>query len=208
MTAQKKIKIFEGKISAPKYQSKNPIAQKLVQDFLETILELAQKSGAKDVNEIGCGEGQISGLLAQNGFDVRGLDYSEVSLATAIDQAKAHGLDIPFKQGDVYKLDTKEDKASLVLCCEVMEHLENPEAALKSLCTIADPYLILSVPREPIWRMMNMARGKYWSDLGNTPTHIQHWSTNSFVKFIEQYVDVIDVRQPLPWTAVLCKVKN
>jgi hypothetical protein len=30
------------------------------------------------------------------------------------------------------------------------------------------------VPREPIWRIGNMARGRYLGDLGNTPGHIQH----------------------------------
>ena len=36
--------------------------------------------------------------------------------------------------------------------------------------------LLVSVPREPLWRGLNMARGAYMRDLGNTPGHVNHWS--------------------------------
>ena len=205
MTAKPKLQVFEGEFSAPKYQSGNPIARYLVNNFLETILHLAQKSNVKTAHEIGCGEGQITGMLAQNGFDIRGCDYDEASLTVARHQAQVHGLSIPLVKGDIYALDMARDRAPLVLCCEVLEHLERPEEALKNLCAITESHLLLSVPREPIWCMLNMARGKYLSDWGNTPTHINHWSTRAFVKFVSQYIDVIDVRTPLPWTVLLCR---
>jgi 2-polyprenyl-3-methyl-5-hydroxy-6-metoxy-1,4-benzoquinol methylase len=198
-------KVFEGEFSAAKYQSKNPIARYLVNGFLKTVTDLAQQTGVKQAHEIGCGEGQITGLLKQHGFDIRGCDFDETALMVAKQQAKAHGLSIPFEKGDIYNLNQVKDTAPLVLCCEVLEHLEKPEAALQNLCDIADPYLIVSVPREPLWRALNMARGKYWSDLGNTPTHIQHWSTQDFMQLVSRYVDVIEVRTPIPWTVLLCR---
>lgn len=200
-------KIFEGNFSAPKYQSKNPIARYLVDNFLKTIVELAEKTGVRTAHEIGCGEGQITGLLKQRGFDIRGCDYDEEALAVARRQAGLNNLSILFKKGDIYNLDIAADRAPLVLCCEVMEHLENPEDAFKNLCRIADPYLIVSVPREPLWRVLNMARGKYWSDLGNTPTHIQHWSTSSFAAMVRKHADILEVRTPVPWTVLLCKAR-
>jgi hypothetical protein len=48
-----------------------------------------------------------------------------------------------------------------------------------------------------------MARGKYFGTLGNTPGHIQHWSKNAFCALVSEYVDVVAVRSPLPWTMVL-----
>ena len=36
------------------------------------------------------------------------------------------------------------------------------------------------MPREPLWRGLNMARGAYLKDLGNTPGHVNHWSKRSF----------------------------
>jgi predicted SAM-dependent methyltransferase len=100
-----------------------------------------------------------------------------------------------------------EDSADFILCCEVLEHLEFPEKALKTLNTITGKYCLLSVPNEPLWRCLNMVRGKYIHDLGNTPGHIQHWSLHQFVKLIKKYMDVLMVKFVLPWTLVLSKKK-
>jgi hypothetical protein len=68
--------------------------------------------------------------------------------------------------------------------------------------------VVVSVPREPIWCGLNMVRGKYFSKLGNTPGHIQHWSSSDFVNLVSKYFDVVEVKKPLPWTMLLCRVKE
>lgn len=197
-----KNEIFRGVISAEKYQSTNPISKYLVSNFTSKIISLAKESGLHDAHEIGCGEGQICGLLANSGFKVRGCDISEESLAVARLEAGRHGLEIPFKRQSIYDLNFDNDAADLVLCCEVLEHLPDPELALKNLVSITKKNLIVSVPREPIWHLMNMARGRYWSALGNTPGHFNHWTTGQFVNFVRKYIHVDKVLTPLPWTIV------
>ncbi|MOA56543.1 hypothetical protein D3C78_1805420 [compost metagenome] len=86
-----------------------------------------------------------------------------------------------------------------------MEHLEHPEQGLQALQRIVGRHLILSVPREPIWCALNLARGKYIGDFGNTPGHIQHWSQKGFISLVSRYFDVLEVKSPLPWTMLLCK---
>jgi hypothetical protein len=61
------------------------------------------------------------------------------------------------------------------------------------------------VPREPLWRLLNMARGRYWRDLGNTPGHLQHWSSEGLRALLMRHVEVRLVRTPLPWTMALCR---
>ena len=51
-----------------------------------------------------------------------------------------------------------------------------PSTRVAEMARCAERHLLVSVPREPLWRMLNMARGAYWSDLGNTPGHLNHWS--------------------------------
>jgi len=63
------------------------------------------------------------------------------------------------------------------------------------------------VPREPIWRILNIARGKYIGDLGNTPGHVNHWSRRGFIDLLSRRFDVVEVRSPLPWTMALCRVR-
>ena len=56
-----------------------------------------------------------------------------------------------------------------------------PERALAEMARVARGYLLVSVPREPLWRALNIARGAYVRDLGNTPGHLNHWSRRAFV---------------------------
>ena len=87
----------------------------------------------------------------------------------------------------------------------VLEHLDDPARALGVLLRLAQPHPIVSVPREPLWRMLNMARCRYWRALGNTPGHLQHWSTRGFLALLEDQLEVREVRTPLPWTMALCR---
>jgi hypothetical protein len=76
------------------------------------------------------------------------------------------------------------------------------------LRSIAGSHLVLSVPNEPVWRVLNMVRGKYWTDWGNTPGHIQHWSREGFIRFVSIYFQVTEIRTPLPWIMLLCQPKS
>jgi 2-polyprenyl-3-methyl-5-hydroxy-6-metoxy-1,4-benzoquinol methylase len=197
--------LFEGDAHAEKYQSGNWIAQKLVNNFMKAILATVTEVGAKKVHEIGCGEGHILGLLASQNFFVKGCDISTESLATAKRESEKRSLNLPLENKSIYDLDPAVDSEDVVVCCEVLEHLTDPEAGLLKLLSITRIGLVLSVPNEPIWHILNMARGKYLASLGNTPGHFQHWSKNQFVQFVSKHADIVSVKTPLPWTLIHCK---
>lgn len=188
-----------------KYGSRNPIVRYLMRGFAESLEELVRSSRARNVHEVGCGEGYWTLRWAQQGLDARGSDFSEHVIGVACDNGARQRSSAKFRVASVYDLRTPVDAAELVVCCEVLEHLDEPERALERLRDVARPWLIVSVPREPIWRVMNMARGKYWPRLGNTPGHVQNWSRAEFVALLSRYVEVVTVRTPLPWTMALCR---
>jgi 2-polyprenyl-3-methyl-5-hydroxy-6-metoxy-1,4-benzoquinol methylase len=189
----------------PKYTARNPVARLLVDRFLTSLLDLARRSGTKQVHEVGCGEGFLSAMLAQHGFVVRGSDVAAPAIAAARERAAELALPASFRVADLYDLTPGVDGAELVICCEVLEHLPDPVRAMRVLARLASPHLIVSVPREPLWRLLNLTRGRYWRALGNTPGHLQHWSTASFLALLKQHVEVLAVRTPLPWTMALCR---
>lgn len=197
--------LFTGVAHAEKYQSGNWIAQKLVSNFMSSILRTVQQAGSMDVHEIGCGEGHILGILANNKFKVRGCDISTESLAIAKLESAKRNLDIPLEIKSIYDLNANQDAADTVICCEVLEHLTDPEEGLKKLVSIAKKDLIVSVPNEPIWHILNMARGKYLSALGNTPGHYNHWSKKQFIRFVAAHAEIVSVKTPLPWTLIHCR---
>jgi 2-polyprenyl-3-methyl-5-hydroxy-6-metoxy-1,4-benzoquinol methylase len=91
---------------------------------------------------------------------------------------------------------------------EVLEHVPDPEHSVSEMARVASGHLIVSVPREPLWRGLNMARGAYWSSAGNTPGHLNHWSKVGFKSLLTQFGAVEEVRSPFPWTMLLVKVEG
>lgn len=193
-----------------KYGSRNPIHRWLMDGFLKQAEALVRKTGCREVFEAGCGEGLLSMELAARvpGLRIRGTDFSEQVIAIARRNAAEHNEALEFSVADVYSLTPERHGAELVVCCEVLEHLEHPAEALRILSRLAGRYLVLSVPNEPLWRMLNMARGKYVGDWGNTPGHVNHWSSRGFRSFLERELIVEELHQPLPWTMVLARPRG
>ena len=188
-----------------KYGSRHPVERRLVRGFCDELERLAIDTGARDVHEVGCGEGELVLRLARRGLRARGSDVSESVIDEARRRAARAQLDVSFRAAPIEVLDPREDAAELVLCCEVMEHLDDPGAGLEIIARLARPWAIVSVPREPLWRLLNLGRLKYVRDLGNTPGHLQHWSKHSFLRFLERHLEIVAVRNPVPWTMALCR---
>jgi SAM-dependent methyltransferase len=191
-----------------KYGTSNPVARRLMAGFMAQLDELVERTGAPEAHEVGCGEGELAIRLARRGIRMRGTDAFPQVLEDARRRSAAAGVEIDFDATPVEELDPARDGAELILCCEVFEHLEDPERALDVLAGLAKPWLIASVPREPLWRALNLARFSYVGELGNTPGHLNHWSRRDFVRFLTRRFEVTEVRSPTPWTMVLCRVQS
>lgn len=190
-----------------KYNSKNPIVQKLMQGFESSLCDMVKLANPSSIHEVGCGEGYWVLQWLDQGINARGSDFSSIVIEMAKENAGLRNLsEQVFAARSIYDLQDEQDSADLIVCCEVMEHLEQPEEALRILQNISRRHVLLSVPREPVWSLLNMARGKYWGDLGNTPGHIQRWSKRDFTDLVSQYFKIEQVRSPMPWTMLLCTV--
>lgn len=189
-----------------KYGSRNPIVRWMMGGFESALSEFVAKASPTAIHEIGCGEGYWVLRWTEQGMIARGCDFSTHVIKLARENAAGRGL-LPslFEARSIYDLEADRDGAELVVCCEVLEHLEHPDAGLQALQRVVGQHLIVSVPREPLWRALNLARGKYIADWGNTPGHIQHWSKGNFIRLVSKYFEVLEVKSPLPWTMLLCR---
>ena len=189
-----------------KYESRNPIARHLLQGFMHSLDACLVPGAESTLHEVGCGEGYLARHLRALGFAVTASDFSPEIIARAA--AMPGGADIDFRVRSVYDLDPLHDAADTVVCCEVLEHLEEPARALERLAAITRRSCVLSVPNEPVWSCMNMARLRYWSAWGNTPGHINRWSRRRFCALVREHFDVVEVRRPLPWTMLRCEPRG
>lgn len=195
-----------------KYSNPNPIAKMLTGGFLTTMEALARPilaaSPQASVLECGCGEGinlaRLEAMPEAANATLRGFDIDDPSLENARVLVKRSTIE----KGSIYAIQAEDASADLVLCLEVLEHLEEPEKALTEIKRVARGPVLLSVPREPLWCALNMARGKYWGSLGNTPGHLNHWSRGRFVALVSRYFEVVEVRSPIPWTMLRARVRR
>jgi 2-polyprenyl-3-methyl-5-hydroxy-6-metoxy-1,4-benzoquinol methylase len=188
-----------------KYETKNPIARFALGQLTSSIAGLAAKTKAESILEIGCGEGHITKLLLNlPEASVRATDISN----TLLQEARANVGEnerVTFDTLNIYDINPAEMRSDLVVCCEVLEHLQEPAKGLKLLARASKHYTILSVPREPNFRILNFLRGQHFTHFGNAPGHVQHWSKRSFLKFLSSEFEICEVRALLPWTLVLAK---
>ena len=189
-----------------KYTKANFITRRLVDGFFKATGELIAGLDVRTAVEFGCGEGvstrHISRLLPAGAvFEASDFDESRVQAAQALNP------NIRCANESLYELHRPDDSFDLVIVLEVLEHLENPDRALREICRVARKWVIVSVPREPLWRLMNLARLKYVKSMGNTPGHVQHWSSRTFRRFAGLYGVVREWRTPLPWTIILLDVE-
>lgn len=189
-----------------KYGSENPVVRRLMAGFhrdLDSLFALAAPSSLLDV---GCGEGVITrawaGLVAPG--RVVGIDLDDPELRREWEAGPMPNLE--YRAMDAERLGFGDGEFEMVSAIEVLEHVEKPGTVLSEMARCSSRWVLVSVPREPVWRIANLARGAYWGSLGNTPGHLNHWSRRSFVELLGQYGTVEAVRSPFPWTLALIRV--
>lgn len=201
INAQQKMKNVGGNYFQ-KHTSKNPFVKYLMWQFHDQLLLLIKKAHGKALLDVGCGEGFTTEEIRKaTALKIKGIELE----ADVVEQAKKLHPNISFAVGSAYEIDERKESYDLVLASEVLEHLEEPETALIEMKRVSRKYCVFSVPNEPWWRIVNVLRGAYLSDLGNTPGHLNHWSKRSFEKMLKKHFKHVEVRNALLWNMALCE---
>jgi 2-polyprenyl-3-methyl-5-hydroxy-6-metoxy-1,4-benzoquinol methylase len=188
----------------PKYAARGGIERRVVTRWRRALDELVDQARPGSVLDVGCGEGVLSRGWAGRRPDARvvALDVEDAALRREWSRATPANLSwattdpgpaLPFGDGEF----------DLVAGIEVLEHVSDPEALLAEMSRCTRRHILVSVPREPLWRTLNLARGAYLRRLGDTPGHRHHWGRREFLALAERAGRPVAVRSPLPWTVVL-----
>lgn len=183
--------------SYDKYRAEHSLERRLVEGFLRALDSVLPAAKPDRVLEVGAGEGEISGRLRARypGATVVSIDLHDPSLGEEWRRRGALGT-----FADVRQLPFPDRSFDLVLGIEVLEHVVSPGVALTEIERVSRGAVVLSVPREPIWRIANVLRGRYVRQGGNTPGHLNHWSTRRFRALVANRFDVQATNTPFPWT--------
>jgi 2-polyprenyl-3-methyl-5-hydroxy-6-metoxy-1,4-benzoquinol methylase len=189
-----------------KYGSANPVVRRLMSGFQSALDELWERARPESVLDVGCGEGVLTSMWAERLGDGRivGIDLDDPALRAEWALRRRENLE--YRVGEATSLSFADGEFDLATAIEVLEHVPDPDATLSEMARVARRHLLVSVPREPLWRLLNLARGAYWGSLGNTPGHLNHWSRRTFVSLLSRYGTVEETRAPLPCTVVLVRL--
>ncbi len=188
-----------------KYGSTNPVVKRLMTAFEATLDELFATAAPASLLDVGCGEGILTGkLAARTAGPVVGIDLDDPALHAQWEQIAAPNCD--FRVMKAENLPFADDEFEMATAIELLEHVPDPAHTVAEMARVASKHLLVSVPREPLWRALNMARGAYLRDLGNTPGHVNHWSKRSFVQLLSRHGEVVEARSPFPWTMLLVRL--
>ncbi|ALA58216.1 class I SAM-dependent methyltransferase [Nitrospira moscoviensis] len=189
-----------------KYHSSNPVAGLLVRNFLHTMLGMLAPLPIKHVLDIGCGEGYVLNLLCRQlkPEKAEGVDV----VLDVVSRARHEHPHLAFSVASVYELPYATKCADLIVMSEVLEHLDDPAKALTEVRRVAARFCLFSVPHEPLWRILNVMRLTYLRDMGNTPGHVQHFSSRTFLAALREQFHVRQLAMPFPWLMALCERRD
>lgn len=183
-----------------KHTSGNPLKRFFIRNFFNILLSQIKNLKIESVLDVGCGEGFTLNKLKENNIGKKheGVDYAKEAIVIG---SKLYPK-LNLHQGNIYDLKYKDNSFDLVICSEVLEHLENPQKALKELARVSKKYLVLSVPNEPFFYLFNYTQ--WGKDIG----HINKWTSREFKKLVnkQRKIKILKAKTPFPWTMILAKI--
>jgi ubiquinone/menaquinone biosynthesis C-methylase UbiE len=161
----------------PKYE-RGGVEEVLIGRFRRGLVAAAREGRPSSILDAGCGEGFVSEWMSEafGGARVVGVDTRN----DALREASGRVSRADFLVGDVMGLPFPDRSFDLVVCTEVLEHVEDPAGALRELRRVSRGRLLVTVPHEPFFRAGNLLRGRHVRRLGSTPGHRWTWTRPEF----------------------------
>lgn len=110
------------------------------------ILAALGESGS--VLEVGCGMGTLALKLAQAGYQVTGLDVSDVALQYAKQRAQEAGLPMMWQEGFAENIPFADKTFDYLTCCHTLEHVKDLPRAAAELKRVARKKIVVFVPKQ------------------------------------------------------------
>lgn len=103
-------------------------------EWCERITGILQKYGIENdlVLDLGCGTGTLTELLAKEGYDMIGIDYSQEMLARAMEKRDETGLQILYLLQDMREFELYGTVKAIVSVCDSLNYLLEEEDVIET----------------------------------------------------------------------------
>ncbi len=189
-----------------KYGTANPVARRLVAGFLRELDAMVDAAGPAELLDVGCGEGIVTARMAARARARRSLGLDRDSEMLRGHWARYRSTVLDFRVADAHDLPFDDGAWDTVCAIEVLDLVEDARAVIAELARVARHHVLVSVPRQPVWRILNVARGAYLGSGGMSPGSVRSFSSRSFAALCRTAGEPVAVAKPFPWTIVLLRV--
>ena len=166
-------------------------------EVYEFAVQLMDKEQLASVYDVGCGSGyklvHYLGKYATTGFDV---DETVAFLESRYPDRQWRSA--PFSERGLPPVD-------LVICSDVIEHVDDPDQLLAFIDAVPSRYIIISTPERDL--LYRMGGRRNFGPPANT-THMREWSFRELASYIGSTFEILDhkVTNPVQGTQmVLCE---
>ena len=105
------------------------------------LAAIKQRTSGKRLLDVGCATGFFMEAAADDGFEVRGVEFSSIAISLARPDIRERIV-----RGDVNELSSREtEKFDVVTAFDIIEHLQNPAKFLQELREILKPGAVLAI---------------------------------------------------------------
>jgi 2-polyprenyl-3-methyl-5-hydroxy-6-metoxy-1,4-benzoquinol methylase len=141
--------------------------------FYEEVATVCERLQPSRLIDVGCGSGDLLAAIVSRLPDIDevvGVDVTGAGLARLAELVPAAKR----VHGDLFEIELPFDRFDLVVCTEVLEHLDRPEDALRILCELcsAGGTVLVTVPD-----------GEWDSFEG----HVNFWGEQPFRELVSRY---------------------
>lgn len=159
----------------------------LADRFNERAIELVRGIPATRVLDIGCGDGRLIHHVVKNNPEVTAVAIDDDDSGIREQWDRLSGARLKFQAAHVCQLPFDDNAFAIVTAFSVLEHIDDPDSALREIRRVSNGWLIASVPLERWWRVANIVRRRHLRRLGRPPDPINRFTRRSFRQLLERH---------------------
>jgi len=118
----------------------------------KTIDYVLGKIEGEKVLEVGCGNGDVSYLSAQKGFDVVATDLAPGNLKELHNRFNVSNMKLKTMIANVEKLPFEDNSFDTVICLHTLEHVKRLHQAISELKRVTRKRIVVIVPKQRYFR--------------------------------------------------------
>jgi len=153
---------------------RNPSALGLYKMHVDYIISNFYKKNRGTILDVGCGDGLISCLLAEKGFEVKGIDIENEAIRLA--QRKCSS--VAFEVKDVFDMNEQFD---YLLASEIIEHLSNPDDFCQKIKGLFRKEALMTTPNKDYYKQPD-------------PYHAKEYSVYEFESLLEKHFTIFQIQ--------------